>query len=321
MMIDKNSKNISFLTQLGILIGLVGGGLLLGSLVSAGVWYGMTGRSIFSMEADILNPKYYYAAMMMQAISTFFMFFLPVYFFAKICYKNPFEYIGFNKRFSYAQIFTIVGILILTFLFSDTVQQLTRLIPLPKDWHSKFEQMEKTREAQESALVQINTFTKYIFSMILVGVLPAIFEEVLFRGGLQNLLTRWTKSPWAAILVTSIIFSAIHISFYGFFVRLLLGIILGLLFYYSGNIWMPILLHFLFNGLQVTALYISSNFSSKPTDITEQHLPLAVGIITFSALVALLIYFKKSSQKLRSIFVYEEPKNPNDFHDWIAKNS
>lgn len=320
-MIDKNSKNISFPGQFGMLVGFIGGGLILGSLVSAAVWMGMTGKSIFGMEADLLDPANYYAAMTMQALSTFFMFFLPVYFFAKICYKNPFEYIGFNKNFSMQQVVAIGGILILTLLFSDTVQQLTKMIPLPQDLMKKFEQMETTREAQESALVQIQTLPKYLFSMILVAIFPAIFEEVLFRGGLQNLLTRWTKSPWTAIIVTSILFSAIHLSFYGFFVRLLLGIVLGLIFYYSGNIWMPILLHFLFNGLQVTALYITSNFSGTTTDITEQKLPLLVGIFSFIGLVALLIYFKKASEKLRHIFVYEEQKDPNDFHDWIAKNS
>ena len=320
-MIDKNSKNIGFPSQFGILLLLLGGGLIIGGLISVGTWLAMTGRPTQSMETDLLNPQYYYAAMTVQAISTFFMFFLPVYILARIAYKKPFQYIGFNKTFNYPQIFLVIGILFLTFLFSDTINQLTKLIPLPKNVEVKFKSLESSREAQESALIQINTFSKYLFSMVVVGVLPAIFEEVLFRGGLQNILTRWSKSPWTAIIITSIIFSAIHLSFYGFFVRFGLGIILGLLFYYSGNLWLSILLHFLFNGLQVTALYVSSFSKSKTGDITEQNLPIWLGLIALVATILLFIRFKKVSKKLKDIFVYEEVKDPNDFHDWIAKNS
>jgi hypothetical protein len=320
-MIDKNSKNIGFPSQLGILLGLFGGGIILGTLISVAIWLAMTGRSFQTIQSDLLNPQYYYAAMTVQGISTFFMFFLPVYFLARICYKNPYQYIGFNKIFNYQQILLVIGILFLTLLFSDTLNQLTKLIPLPKNLEVTFQKYESSRDAQQSALVQINTFSKYIFSLIIVGVFPAIFEEVLFRGGLQNILTRWSKSPWAAIIITSIIFSAIHLSFYGFFVRFGLGVILGFLFYYSGNIWLPILLHFLFNGLQVTALYISSISQSKTKDITEQHLPIWIGLIALVATILLFIRFKKVSKKLKDIFVYEEVKDPNDFHDWIAKNS
>lgn len=180
--------------------------------------------------------------------------------------------------------------------------------------------METAREAQEKALININTFPKYLISMIVIGVLPGILEELFFRGGLQNILTRWFKSPWVAILVTAFIFSAIHLSFYGFFVRFALGIFLGVIFYYSGNLWLSMLFHFLFNGVQVTMLYATSFSGSKPTDITEQHLPVWVGLLAFALIILLFHHFKKISWGRQDTFKYED-NDPDNFDNWIAKNS
>ncbi len=115
-MIDRNSKNISFPAQLGILLGMIGGGLIIGSIISAGAWLMMTGRPLLAMADDMLKPQYYNAVMAIQAISTFFMFFLPVYFFALICYRKPAKFMGFNTNINYKQIFLLLGILILPFL-------------------------------------------------------------------------------------------------------------------------------------------------------------------------------------------------------------
>ena len=79
--IDRNSKNFSYLTQLGILLGLVGAGMIIGSIVSVIVWLMLTGRPILSMTEDLLKPQYYNAVMTIQVVSTFFIFFAPVYIF------------------------------------------------------------------------------------------------------------------------------------------------------------------------------------------------------------------------------------------------
>lgn len=322
MTFDRNSRNFSFPGQLGILLGLFGGGLITGSLISAGVWIGMTGRSIISMADDMQNPLYYNAFMLMQAISTLFMFFLPVYFFAMICYKDPSRFIGFKTKFNYRQLLWVMAILVLTFPLSGSLAELTKILPLPQDWEVKFKAMEAARETQEAALININSFYKYIMSMLVIGVLPAVFEEVLFRGGIQNILTRWFKNPWVAILLTGFVFSIIHISYYGFFVRFALGIILGLVFYYTGSLWLAIILHFLYNGLQVTALYLvegkSDMIASK--DI-EQNFPVWAGAI---ALILLIYAFKRLhdiSKAEQEKFVYEDVEDPNDFHNWIANQS
>ncbi|MEO6948038.1 MAG: type II CAAX endopeptidase family protein [Ginsengibacter sp.] len=320
MMTVKNSKNFSYPGQLGILTALFGGGMIIGAVLAALIWMAMTGRPITAMQSDMLDPKYYYAIMMLQVISTIFIFLLPVYFFAKICYRRPLEFIGLKTSFNLKQVLLVVGILGLTFVFSDTLAQLTEMIPLPKSWEVEFKSMETARQIQEKALININTLPKYIISMFVIAVLPGLLEEIMFRGGIQNILTRWFKGPWIAIILTAFIFSAIHLSFYGFFVRFALGMFLGMIFYYSGSLWLSILFHFLFNGVQVTLLYLTSS-APKPTDITDQHLPIWMGLVSLVLIIYGFIRFKKISGFSGNQFQVEEQDEGSDFDKWIANNS
>ena len=320
MMVDRNSKNFSYFSQLGILLGLIGAGLILGTLVSVVAWLIMTGRPILEVEADMLKPQYYNAVMAMQAVSTIFMFFLPVYFFALICYRKPGKFMGFNTNVNVKQILILLGILFLTFPLSGALAELTKIIPLPLNWAAKFKAMEDARALQEAALININSFPKYIISLFVIGFLPGLVEEVCFRAGIQNILVRWLKGPWLAIIITSIIFSLVHISYYGFLVRFALGVILGLIFYYSGSIWLSVLFHFLYNGLQVTALYVYTLSATKnPRDI-EENFPAWAGVAALIFIVYLFVKFKETSLQQREK-VKEDHEPYDDFHDWATAQS
>lgn len=322
-MIDRNSRNFSFTSQLGILLGLIGAGVVIGAIVSFVIWLAMTGRGLATMQTDILDPKYFNAIMWMQAVSTFLMFFLPVYLFALICYRNPTKFIGFNTRFNYRQVLILLGILVLTFPLSGALAELTKMIPIPHSWEINFKAKEAARAAQEKALININTFPKYLVSLIIIGLLPAIFEEVCFRGGIQNILTRWFKGPWFAIVITSIIFSAVHISYYGFLVRAVLGVFLGFVFYYSGSLWLSILFHFLYNGLQVTALYFATTSTgaiSKNAKDIEGSFPLWAGVVALVLIIYAFIKFREISLLEQQKYVMPE-EDPNDFQNWITEES
>ncbi len=320
-MIDRYSTNFSFPRQIGILLMLIGGGIIAGALASMGAWVMMTGKSLATLQTDMANPEYYYAIIVLQALSTFFIFFLPAWVFSRVCYKKPATFTGFYTRFNVKQLIWVVVILALTFPLSGALSELARSMPLPKDWKAKFDAMEIEREAQEAILIKINSFSKYIISIVLIGILPAVFEEIMFRGVLQNVLTKWFKGPWPAILLTAFVFSIIHMSFYGFFVRFALGIILGLVFYYSGSLWLAIIFHFLYNGLQVTALYFLQMGENPSVKDVEGNFPLWAGALALIALIYALKRFKDISWKEQDLFEYKEVDDPDNFQDWIAKNS
>lgn len=318
--IDRNSGKFSFQGQLAILLGLIGAGLVFGSFISAFMWKVMTGRPLLSLVTDMLNPKYYTAIMWMQAVSTFFMFFLPVYFTALICYRNPWRFIGFKMKFNAKQLLIVLGIVILTFPLSGALAEINKIIPISKSWEVYFKAKEAERAAQEAALININSFSRYMLSMLIIALLPAIFEEVCFRGGLQNILIRWFKGPWFAIILTAIVFSAIHASYYGFLVRFALGVILGLIFYYSGSLWLSVICHFLYNGVQVTAMYLSSTDVANRKDV-EENFPIWAGVVALIFIVYAFMLLRQTSLAAQEKYVFPELEDPDDYHNWITKES
>lgn len=316
---DRNSKNFSFPAQLGIFLFLTGIGMVLASFITQFVWQYSTGLPVLSMPSEMKNPQFYGTIMAIQALSTFFIFFLPTIFFSIICYKKSSSFLGSAIPVSPRQIILIAGILILVFPLGGALAEVNQLIPIPSKWAATFTQMEENRKQMEDAFINIDSFSKYLASLFVMAVLPGIFEEFFFRGGIQNLLTRWLKSPATAILITAFIFSAIHISYYGFLVRFSLGVVLGYIFYYSGSIWLPVLFHFLFNGAQVTALYLLHGSDKINTTDIEKNFPIWMGLIALVLLVLLFKFFREESVRIRQKFVYNDPGD-TDIHDWIAKH-
>jgi hypothetical protein len=140
----------------------------------------------------------------------------------------------------------------------------------------------------------MDNFLDYLISIIMIAFLPAVFEETLFRGGLQNLLSRWFKLPIVAIIITSIIFSAVHGSYLGFLSRFALGFVLGWVYYRTGNIWLNIIGHFVNNAFAITVLYISTKPGGKPDPSKmDDHFPLWIGLIGLAAVYGLFLFFEK----------------------------
>ena len=310
---DVNSKGIGFGGQFAIFAGSTIGGVVLGTLLSVILWFIMTGGSMPANVKDIMQPKYYNVNMVLQGVSTFFIFFLPAYFFALICYSQPLKYLGFKSRFVSKQLLLVVLIIIVTLPLCGGLASFNKWLPIPAKLAAYFTKLENERAAEEAALIQITSLSKYFISLLGIALLPALFEETFFRGGMQKLFTNWFKNPWLAIFVTGLIFSAIHISYYGFLVRFALGAILGIVYYFSGNIWLNILMHFLFNGIQVTALYIyhGKPESSKP-DI-ENGFPIWMALLAAIAIVYLIIKFIKASPPVEKIVTAPAA---SDFEQW-----
>ena len=310
-----NSKGISYPGQFGLFLGLTLGGVVFGVLISFLIWVGMTGVSMPSTPELVMQAKYYSVNMVIQGASSFLIFFLPIYLFAVICYYRPMKYLGFSNGFTWKQLIVVILILLVTFPLSGGLAAFNKWLPIPISWTNYFTAMEAKRASQEAVLIQINSVSKYIISIISIALLPAVFEETFFRAGLQKLLTNWTRRKWFAIILTSIIFSLIHVSYYGFLVRFALGMILGLVYYYSGSLWLNCIMHFLFNGLQVTALYLFQNKPSVSKPDIETGFPSWLAIVSLGLIIYLFMRFIKLSSNNEDLVAESLPVQ-NSFENW-----
>jgi len=148
-------------------------------------------------------------------------------------------------------------------------------------------QTEEEAARLTEAFMQMDSPGSFLFNLAMVAILPAFGEEMLFRGLLQQLFRDWLGSIHLAIFLAAFLFSAMHMQFYGFIPRFLLGLAFGYLFYWSGSLWVAIFAHFINNGAAVTVAYLSQlgilsgdweNFGSTSSG----------WIIAMSAIVSLL---------------------------------
>lgn len=117
--------------------------------------------------------------------------------------------------------------------------------------------MEETAQATTEKMLNVTTFGGMLFNLVIIALIPAIGEELTFRGVLQQSLTR-KMNPHLAIILSAAIFSFIHFQFYGFLPRMFLGMLMGYMFYITNSLWTSMLMHFVNNGATVVLYYLNN---------------------------------------------------------------
>ena len=117
--------------------------------------------------------------------------------------------------------------------------------------------LEDTAQAATEKMLNVDTIGGLLFNLVVIALIPAIGEELTFRGVLQQSLTR-RMNPHIAIILSAAIFSFIHFQFYGFLPRMFLGLLMGYMFYITNSLWTSMLMHFVNNGAAVVLYYLSN---------------------------------------------------------------
>lgn len=150
------------------------------------------------------------------------------------------------------------------------------------------------------ALLAMDNFNDLLLNLLIIAVLPAIGEELLFRGIVQNAFMGRLNNPHVAIFIAAFIFSAFHLEILGFIPKFLIGIILGYSYYVTQSLWVPIILHYMNNGSQVVSLYVMGGDieSLQSEAATTEQFPFIAAIVSI-----IICYFvvraiiKNSSEK------------------------
>jgi membrane protease YdiL (CAAX protease family) len=130
-------------------------------------------------------------------------------------------------------------------------------------------------------MLQMDGIGDLIINLIIIALIPAIGEELLFRGVIQRELVKKMKNPHIAIFLASAIFSGFHMQIQGFLPKLIIGLVLGYAYYWTKSIWYPMFIHFVNNGLQTLLLFFMGDKleATQKTAEKPEILYLIIGVI------------------------------------------
>jgi len=235
---------------------------------------------------------------LMQLFSAIGVFIVPPFIYAIVITQQPLNYlrlIGRLKPINYALVFLFM--LVFTPFLAWLVDINAQLV-LPNFLSGVEEWMKSSEEKGIMLTKMFLTFDgvpSLIYTLLIVAVIPAVGEELIFRGILQKISIEWTKNMHLGIWITAILFSALHLQFYGFLPRLILGVGFGYLFYWSQSLWIPILGHFINNGSVVILSYLYPETIDE-TYVTFLSNPMHEVFLTIGSVVmslSILILFKR----------------------------
>lgn len=258
-------NNISNASKLMLLLGLIlictlftaFSGLLIGKMF-LGVDLATLGIYISEPNTDeaIAFIKFY------QLLNQLGTFIIPALLFGFLVSEKPTDYLRLNER-PRTIVLSISFLLIFTILpFVNYLEEINRSLQLPEmlyaleDW---IKDKEDKAASLTEAIVRTNSVQGLLLNLFIVALVPAIGEELLFRGILLKLIKDIAHNVHWAVIISALLFSAFHLQFYGFLPRFALGLVLGYLFVITNNLWVPIFIHFINNAAAVIVFNLHHN--------------------------------------------------------------
>ena len=272
--INKTSK----LERIFLLAALIVLGLIIGTVIGV-VYVFISGNEMTSLNS----------LRFMQICSQIFTFVLPPIIYAMLVKEKPFKSLGF-KRSTILWLILGVAMIYAIMPLNGVFGEWNSNIKFPESM-AAFEKLmqdlqERATEVMEK-FVNVDTIGGLILNLFMIAGLAALGEELLFRSVIQTSLIRICKNAHIGIFIASAIFSLFHMEFYGLLPRLVLGLLMGYMYYYSRSIWIPMAMHFTNNGT-IVILYYLNNIGAINIDVesfgTTDVFLLILSIVAMTAL-------------------------------------
>lgn len=291
-----------------ILVGLT----LIFAVLLTGIGAGLA-KSIYGV--DIMNDPSVYdkgtqpgivaAFRLLQSLAAIGTFILPSFLAAFLFSSNSRQYLGLQNKAHFPSVLMVFLVLLIGIPFINWMSFINQGLHLPASLKG-IEDWMKTSEEQASRITGIllgtGTALDLISNLFVIALLPAIGEELFFRGIVQKQYEELSRNRTAAIVLTAFLFSALHMQFFGFIPRLMLGIFLGYLYVWSHSLWLPILAHFINNAGAVilTWLFTRNNTQLNPDTIgLEPGQEVLLGISVFMSLAGIWFLKKNLTPKVQ----------------------
>jgi membrane protease YdiL (CAAX protease family) len=259
-------------------------------------------NSYFDINNNINIPliKYF------QIIYSIGIFILPAII-AKYAFSknqaNAIEF-GLRRNISVNSVFLTIICILSAIPLINILAEINSMLKLPSFFsgiESWMRNSEKNAQELTEMFLSVNSLWGLLLNLFMMALLPAIGEEFLFRGVVQKLFIQWTRNNFLSILLTSIIFSALHLQFFGFLPRLALGLLFGYLMVWSKSLWLPMIAHFTNNGFAIIVYYLMG-LGKITSDVEKIGTTRETAFFVISSLIVVsaIIYFLYREEKKKT---------------------
>jgi membrane protease YdiL (CAAX protease family) len=274
---------------------------LLIAMVLAIPLFGLDSIMNISTLNDLSDPESIRLLKYFQVVQSIGLFIVPPFVLAWLFHGQIAEYLLLNKKSTSTSIFLVAILVVFSLPLTNFIGEWNTRMEFP-EFLAGLERWMKNAEENAAelteAFLKVETTGGLLFNLFMIAFLPAIGEELLFRGVIQRIFSNWTRSHHWGIWISAILFSALHIQFYGFVPRMLLGVLFGYLLIWSGSMWLPILAHFFNNGFAVVAMYLIDNniLNAGVEEIGATSGSQYVAILSLASVFLLMFLIKKENR-------------------------
>ena len=246
-MLKGRLSNASILVRVLVWLGIMG----LLTIAALGIWYFLPNRDTMA------GTKW------LQFLQTVATFLLPALAGAYLWSERPMHWLHLDKAFAWQETLAAVVIMLLAIPGINLLSAWNQQLELPECMSGIEEWMRMQEDAAAQLTEQflrVDTIGGLLVNIGLMALLPAVAEELTFRGVVQGMFTR---NKHVAIWAAAAIFSFVHFQFYGFLPRMLLGAMFGYMLWWTGSLWVPMLMHFVNNCAAVVVAFWVYNYMEE----------------------------------------------------------
>lgn len=230
----------------------------------------------------------------MQVIQFVSLFLIPSFICARLFSTDSKKYLGLQMPAASGFFLVAIGVMLLALPAVNFLGELNRNVQFPTGIAKWMKEQEAEAAKTIKALLSKHTIKDLLLNVLCIAGLAAVGEELLFRGVAQRLLIKMFKNPWAGIIVAAFLFSAMHIQFYGFLPRFVLGILLGAIYWYSGSLWAAMLAHFVYDAFLIVLVYFNPESLNEENTLNLSNVAL-IAVISLALVIFLVLWMKKKS--------------------------
>jgi membrane protease YdiL (CAAX protease family) len=267
-------------------------------------YLGVSSAALESMTE--ISPALAFKLKILNPVLLIIMLLLPGLLFAYLAYPLPRKYLGLQTSMDPTFLLMCLLLLGASLPIVSALEEWSQKIPFfSNNGIDSYGVLTKS-------MLKGGQISDLLINIVGICLIPALAEEIFFRGCLQQILLNWLRSyPILAIVIVAVLFSAFHGQLSGFIPRVFLGLLLGLIYYYSGNLWLTILMHFANNLIGVFFSFLKERGIIAFDIMETTSVPILWAIISLVASVGVLYWFYTKRQKFIPIEVEKDDQTNN----------